>query len=298
MEFNLPTTRGEMFEVLKQLFNHYRVRKQGYEEITMQELLLERLDIDYETDQDLLTKAEKLLEAEHEREIKKYKNELSSKVIALQEKISLLENNCVEEIASITTLYDESIAKVQNQVLKTGLSNSSILVDKTALLEDSKNQKIALLTQEKNEKIATLSAEIEQINALLLASEEYFSIIHQKEIEKKFIELCDDREQKRIEVFKYNNSLDEKEQRYANTIKQTQSSLYLRYLDIKAAEYTKDQLVEMGYFKDVITCVCSYFDTLEPLEAYQSYLAEKQLTTYLDYYYEQIALLYKYRAGI
>ncbi len=298
MDFTLPTTKEEMYEVLEQLFNHYRVRKQGYEEITLNELSLERLDITYETDQELLEKAQKILKAEHEREITKYESELSSKIIALQEKITLLENSHQEEIANITKLYSESILKVQNQALKAGIANSSIVVDKTAQLEDSKNKEIALLTQTKNEKVATLLAEKEQLNLLLSQSEEYFLTIHQKEIDKKFIELCDERRQKEIEVFKYNNGLDEKEQRYANSIKQTKSSMYLRFLEIESAEYSKDQLVEMGYFKDVIKCVCAYFDTLEPLSAYQIFLAENRLTTFLDFYYEQVALLYKYKAEI
>ncbi len=298
MEFTLPTTKEEMYEVLEQLFNHYRVRKEGFEEVSLEELALERLNIDFETDSELMTKAQELLKAEHEREIKEYQLNLTSKIKEMQEKITLIEENSEEEIAKITTLYSESIAKVQNQALKAGVASSTIVIDKTALLEDSKNQKIALLTQEKNDKVANLLAEIEKLNLLLSNSQEYFSLVHQKEIEKKFIELSDNREEKKIEIFKYNNGLDEKEQRYSNSIKQTKSSLHLRFLDIKAAEYTKDQLVEMGYFKDVINCVCAYFDTLEPLYAYQAFLSEKQLMVFLDFYYEQVALLYKYKAGI
>ena len=298
MDFNLPTTKEQMHNVLVELFNHYRVRKEGYEEIVLQELSLEMLDTTLESDQELMTKAQNLLKAEHEREIKKYQAELSSKVVALQEKIALLENNNQKEIENINALYNESVNKVQNQVLKSGLLNSSIMVDKITLLEDSKNQKIAGVIQDKNDKVASLSAEIEELNELLSKSDEYFSVIHQNEIDKKFIELCDEREKRRVEIFKYNNGLDEKQQRYSNSIKESKSSLYLRFLEIKAAEYTKDQLVEMGYFKDVITCISAYYDTLEPLTGYQSFLADKELMTYLDFYYEQVALYYKLRAGL
>lgn len=298
MEFNLPTTKEEMYVVLAELFNHYRVRKEGYEETELIDLELERLNTTQESDSELLTKAQKLLKAQHEREIKNYETELSSKIVALQEQISLLERHSVQEVSSITNLYKESVKKVQNQAIKSGLLNSSIIVDKTALLEDSKNQKIAQVIQEKNDKVAIYTAEIEQLNAKLASSADYFKAIHQCDVDKMFIELCEDREKKKIEVFKYNNSLDEKEQRHSNSIKETKSSLYLRFLDIKAAEYTKDQLVDMGYFKDVIKCISAYFDTLEPLAAYHLFLAEKELVTFLDYYYEQVALVYKLRAGV
>ncbi|MBE7081823.1 MAG: hypothetical protein E7372_04620 [Clostridiales bacterium] len=298
MEFNLPTTKTEMYAVLLELFNHYRVRKQGYEEAVLEDLVLERLEYENPSDEELMQKAENLLKAEHEREIKKYQTEILSKISALQEKLSLIEKSYAEEVENINNLYAESIIKVKDQALKSGLLNSTVIVDKTAQLEDSKNLKLASLMQEKNEKIAGYSAEIELLNSSLSNSSEHFSDIHAKEIQKKFIELTDEREKKRIEVFKYNNSLDEKEQRFSNSIKESKCSLYLRYLDVKAAEYTKDQLVEMGYFADVITCITAYYDTLEPLTAYQSFLADKDLMMYLDFYYEQTALYYKYRAGL
>ena len=298
MEFTLPKTKNDMYAVLAQLFDHYRVRKQGYEDIVLQNLSLQRLDNTEKTDSELIEKAHNLLKAEHEREIAEYKTEISSKISALQEKIALAEQNKMEEISNLNNLYSESLAKVQNLVIKSGLMNSTVMIDKTAMLEDSKNQKIAQIAQDTNDKIASLTAEMQQLTEKLSLSEEYFANIHQQEIEKKFIELCDEREKRRIEVFKYNNGLDEKEQRYANSIRETKSSLYIRFLDVKSGEYTKDQLVEIGYFKDVIKCVSSYFDTLAPLNAYQTFLAEEQLITYLDYYYEQVALSYKYKAGL
>ena len=51
--------------------------------------MLERLDIPYETDSELLTKAQELLNAQHEREIKEYQLDLTAKVKELQEKITL-----------------------------------------------------------------------------------------------------------------------------------------------------------------------------------------------------------------
>ena len=298
MEFNLPTTKEQMHQILVELFDHYRVRKEGFEETTLEELSLERLNVTFDNNQELTNKARELLKADQEREIQKYNAEINAKILGLRQKIALIEDNHTKEMANVSILYEESIKKVQNQAVKSGLVVSSVMVDKTALLEDSKNQKIADLTQAKNFQVASITAEIEQLNAMLEESEEIFYVIHQKELDKKYIELCDEREKTRIEIFKYNNSLEEKEQRHANSIKEAKSSLHLRFLEIKAAEYTKDQLVEMGYFKDVIACVSAYYDTLEPLTAYQSFLADKELMTYLDFYYEQVALYYKLRAGL
>ena len=151
---------------------------------------------------------------------------------------------------------------------------------------------------EKNEKIASLTAEIEGLNLKMTNIDDYFNQIHQSEIDAKVIELKDKQEQKRIEVFKYNNSLDEKEQRYSNTIKESKCSLRLRFLDISSGEYTKDQLIDMGYYNDVIRCVSGYYDTLEPLTAYQDILDERKLIIYLEDFYETFVHSYKFNAGI
>ena len=214
----------------------------------------------------------------------------------LNKKIALLEENAVKQIEEITTMYAESIDKVENQAIKAGLLHSSILADKTAVLEEGKNQKIALITQEKDEKKASILSEIESLNSKKENANDYFNEIHQKEIDAKVIELKDKEVQKRMEVFKYNNSLDEKEQRYSNSIKETKCSLKLRFLDISSGEYTKDQLIEMGYYNDVMRCVAGYYDRLEPITAYQDMLAEKKLCIYLEDYYETFVHSYKFNA--
>ena len=72
----------------------------------------------------------------------------------------------------------------------------------------------------------------------------------------------------------------------------------IRYLDVSAGEFTKDQLVDMGYYEDVIRCVCGYYDTLQPSVAYRDILDEGKLAIYLDDYYESIIYLYKSAAGM
>ena len=72
----------------------------------------------------------------------------------------------------------------------------------------------------------------------------------------------------------------------------------LRFLDISSGEFTHDQLVEMGYYEDVIKCVCGYYDTLSASNAYYDITSEKKLAIYLDEYYSEIIYTYKLRAGI
>ena len=296
MEFNLPTTKEQMYQILNDLFYYYRIKRESYEDVNLTELNLTRLEYTEKTEQELIQKAIVLLSAEHERQKINYQNELDEKILELNQKILLLEQNLASQIESITKMYDESIAKVENQAVKAGLINSSIVADKTVVLEEGKNQKIVLATQEKDEKVSSILAEIESLNLKKSNCNEYFSQIHQSEIDAKVIELIDEQEQKKVDVFKYNNSLDEKEQRYSNTIKESKCSLRLRFLDISSGEFTKDQLIEMGYYNDVMRCVAGYYDTLEPLLAYQDMLDEKKLCIYLEDYYETFVNSYRFNA--
>ena len=81
-------------------------------------------------------------------------------------------------------------------------------------------------------------------------------------------------------------------------MKETKASLYLRFLDISSGEYTKDQLVEMGYYTDVIRCIRGYYDTLPVEDAYRDMFAEDKLAIYLEDYYQEIMYIYKLHAGI
>ena len=54
----------------------------------------------------------------------------------------------------------------------------------------------------------------------------------------------------------------------------------------------------MGYYADVIDCVCAYYDTLPVLTAYQDLASENKLAIYLDDFYQDIVYMYKSRAGL
>lgn len=297
MQFNLPTTKEEMYNVLNDLFYYYRVRREGYEEVNLDELSLPRLTIQQMTDANFIEKATNLLKSQHDREILTYENNISSQILELEQKASLIEQNALDEIEALQALYAESMEKVENQVVKAGLFNSTIIVDKTVVLEDSLNDKIAKITQNKNAQIASIEAKVTSLNNQLSNSDSYFASIHQMEINKKVLELKDDYAKLVNDTFKYNNSLEEKEQRYSNTIKETKASLYLRFLDISSGEYTKDQLVEMGYYEDVIRCVRGYFDTLPAETAFREMNAEGKLVIYLEDYYDQVLYAYRMAAG-
>ncbi len=296
MQFNTPTTKEQMYNILNDIFYYYRVKRPSYDGITLKELSLERLRYTPPTDEELLDIAKTMVAPDKQREIDERKEQLKSSIISIESKISQLQSATQTQIAQVESLYQASVEAVEKQAFKNGLISSGIMVDKITVLEEGKNEKITKINLEKDRQISELNAQLLTLRTSLDNVEEYFAVAHEKDEEKKLCELIAERQEKIDEVFKYNNSLDEKEQRSKNAINQINASLELKFYEINLGEFSKDQLVTMGYYDDVIKCVCGYYNSLEPMEAYQDFNVDKKLPVYLDDYYHNILYMYKVKA--
>ncbi len=298
MQFNLPTTKQKMYDTLNDIFYYYRVKRASFEDIALKELDLARLSHTPPTDEQLLLKAKALVLPEQRREILERKRGLEEDVIKIQSKITSLENSLPTQIENVESLYQQSKSEVEKQAVKNGLISSGVLVNKFAALEEGKNEKILKINADYQAQVDALNAELLAKTTALENVENDFLQAHATDVDKKFIELKQARQDKIDEVFKYNNGLDEKEQRYKNTILQANANLELKFLEINSGEFSKDQLVEMGYYNDVIRCVCGYFDTLNAGVAYQQVNTDQKLPIYLDDYYANIVYMYQSKAGV
>lgn len=297
MNFGTPTSKANMYEILQQIFHYYRIERNEYEETVLEELNLERMTFNPLSDEELLLKAQVLLKGKHEREIQEYKSATEQEIAKMNAKITSLNSERTKAVADISLLYTQSEEKVERQAQKNGVSNSSIVVDKITALQTAMNNKISETYTLYAEKISECQAEITRQNTKKAQAESYFASIHEKEISAKAKELKDEQDETQRTVFKYNNSLEEKEIRYRNTIKKSNAELKLKYLDIKSSELSRDELVDMGYYDDALTCVCAFYDRLSVVTAYQDILLEERLMTFLDDQYQNLVYMYKLKAG-
>ncbi len=296
MEFTRPTTQSEMYKTLKAIFNYYRLSKPEMEDLTLKPLDLTPMTFTALTEEQLRVRAKEIVNFEKKKLYEERNAELE-RIIDLNVKASsvyaIQEEKRKEEIEQ---LYEKAKDDAIKEAVKRGVADSTIVANIIEKLTNSKNQEIVDCENEFLEKTikvnsAETSAKIEQY----MLEERLEGIFTIKE-EIVFNELKQEQEKIIREVFKYNNLLDEKKQRYDNTITQINANLKLKYMEIKSENLTKDQLIEMGYYQDVINCVCGYYDTLEPLEAYRAISADKTIVVYLEDYYED--MLYMYRAKL
>lgn len=298
MDFNIPTTKAGMYTILKQLFSHYRIKRDPLEETTLLPLNLSRLSYSVPTTSQLNTMAEKLVKPINQKEIMERSDKFNEQIDLCNAEIVAININFENNVKEIEDSYNESYAKFQQTAIKNGLINSSAYLEKLAKIEEAKLNKVTALTEEKNKKITELQSKLSVLTANLENVSSYFSALHLARKTAKATELLDASEQIHRDVIKYNTGLEEKEQRYKNTLAQANANLKLKYMEITLGEYSKDELVDMGYYDDVVRCVTGYYDTLSALGAYNDIIKETKLTIYLDDYYQNIIYMYGSRAGV
>jgi hypothetical protein len=298
MVFNTPTTKEEMYATLKELFHYYRIRREIPEEIDLKPLELQRIEFTPLTDLQLQDKAHSLVLPEVERDCFSVTEKLKQTISNLnKEKISL-EQAKEKALLEVEKSYYAQEQKILEQAQKRGIDNSNIVINEISKIQDLKNQELAKTTTNYDQKIVSIDGEIESLEQDILSAENFFSSLLEKKVMAMVLKLKEEQQKEQNEVFKYNNGLDEKEQRHLNSITRQKADLIVKIKQINADFLTKDQLVEMGYYADVVSCVCGYYDTLDAVEAYQDMSSEPNLSLYLDDYYGHILLLYRNRTGL
>lgn len=298
MDFTTPTNKTQMYIVLKELFNYYRIKKDPFEEVLLEPLNIERMEYSRPSDTELMLRANKFVDVENKKEIMERKRQINQEINECSASLLSLEQNYQTEKAEVESIYEQSYEKIRQTAIKNGLINTSAYLDKITICETEKAEKITLLTQEKNRKSTELNAKITALNQSLSAIEDEYYAIQSARVTAKVEELKDARDVIEREVFTYNNGVEEREQKHASTLIRANANLKLKYMEITMGEYSKDELVDMGYYDDVVECVTAYYDTLDPIVAYNDMKKESKLTIYLDDYYQNVVYMYATRAGV
>ncbi len=297
MEFQTPTSREEMYEILHEIFYHYRFRPIVYEPKELDKIELPRMEYQTPTEEQFVENATKRLSGKHLREISEKEKELDKEILEKQIQYDKIDLNTESLMAKIRALYEENAKRVQNETVKRGVGYSDIILEKISNVYLERDEKIlSLLTSASQEKTA-LESQINALKAQKNGLNEFFAPVHAKEIEQMVIELKENEQKVSREVFEYNNELFRKEQTYANSLISQNAHLELSYIEIRSKGYSKDELIEMGYYNAVMKCVNDYYGTLNAVTAYNEFSQDTKVIVYLEDYYEEMLYLYKIRAN-
>lgn len=295
MEFTLPTTKTEMYETLDMLYKHYRASSPLFKQEDLKSLTLTPIEYEAKSLEDCAVEARLLLSAKHLEEITEKKAEISNEIYALNIALSGYAEEERKEIVDVEETYAKLIKESEIVATEKGVSMSCIALGGRGELVGERRAEIAKIKQKYREKTSATQTQITALTQKLSAVEEYFLPIHEQEIAVKAQELLIDNQKQCAENFKYNNSVYEKNVKYENVLVQAKANLELKFMEVRK-DYTTAELIEMGYYTDVLACVFGYYDTLPANEAYMDITGEQNLILYLDSYHTTVVNLLKSRA--
>ena len=293
MTFDTPTTKTQMYSILQDIFYYYRIQHQVNANLELNDLELTRMTYTPMTDAELTLKAQDNLRAAQTEKVLDYKKKLSDEIYELGVKITSYgtQKTAAEDAARAS--FAEATLTAEREATKRGIAQSSAVIDRIADIQTALASELSSIASDYNEKIATAQAKQSRLQTELQGADTYYSQVFSYEVVAEKARLKDEEAKLQREIFKYNNGLDEKEQRTANSLAATRRTLELKHMTITSTYFSKDQLVEMGYYRDAINCVCTYFNTLPALTAYQQIANDTKVAIYLDDYYSNVVYMYK-----
>ncbi len=299
MAYQTPTSATQMYQILKQIYFDYRLRIDAYEDAGLEDIILERMQFNVKTDEQLLSEARELVAPWYDQEYDKEKKSVEAKIQVLMEKKENLSYDTEKKKTALTEEVAKSKKEIEKEAIKKGYVYSDVMMSKLTKLEEYRLTRIEQIDNDANQTLSSLEEEISALQITLSALRENLNEYFENKVNAKFIELKDAQEKEERDVFKYNNSIDEKEKRSKNANLSANASLKLRYLEIRTKSYSKEELVDMGYYEDVIACVRGYYDSFtNAYEAYNQFVADNKIIVYLEDYYGNLLSLYKARAGL
>ena len=299
MVYNTPTTAEEMYQVLEQIYYDYRLKIDGYEDAGLVDLVLDKMEFTIKTDEQLLEEARALVTPWYDAELLKARKVNNAKIEALTKRLKELTSEKEERKTSLENEVLESGKKIEKEAIKKGYYNSDLMLQKIAKLEEVRIAKLQEIEKEFLSKETEISNEISALQEYEANLENDYQLYFENKVQAKFLELKDTQEEREREVFKYNNGIIEKEKRNKNSNISANASLKLRYLEIRTKAYSKEELVDMGYYNEVIKCVYAYYNSIENhQQAYLQFLNDTRVVIYLEDYYENVLAVYRSKAGL
>ncbi len=300
MQYTIPTTKEEMYRTLNELFMYYRYHRPEFDEEELSSLNVPKMQFTELTAEEIVLKAETLLAPSQEEKLMKAKEKIAERLSVAEKGIETANETAMANIDALKAKYQiqkkEAIDRLVEDKITLDSDYAIIYGYEYSETQDPYEVEYELVVQKNNEIIAKANEVYSAVLAEFNGLEEYYGELFEKEKQAKIVELKAEQDKTLREVFKYNNSIDEKIQRYDNALKQSKATLKLKYMTIQSTGLSKEQLVNLGYYDAVIEVIEGYYSTMSPSSAYADFKNEAKLAIYLDDYHDDMVYLYYMRA--
>lgn len=248
----------------------------------------DRIEYDAPTDEEIAAAAEKELAAYKAQGEQKVDGDIAAEREKLEKNKATGEAQLAADQAAIDDNYDIANKKVSDDVLKRGLARSSIAVNRMADLSEARAAEKNNAATAANARLAEITSELNSLDFKREQALNSFNISLAAKLTERINELKDERNDREIEALKYNNSLTEKEQKYAADKVIQDSKLYSDAL----SQREKEDKYSEGYGKDAATQRAAYDRMRTALAGMSADAAKNTLRT--DPFFEQNLSTYYY----
>lgn len=296
--YQAPTTKEEMLSTLKDIEEFFKTRKDEIPETTLEKLSCTKMTVVSLTDEQLSEKADIMLAPDFEADFIGRKAVLTAKKEEYKIKRDALSDVKSAKIKSLESDYGKAVKKLRKEAVKRGMEYSGEVATGIADLTADLSVAKATAEGEYTEKYSEYTALISDCEAHIAGVKEYFSAVHAAKKNKLIAELKEKEDAAKTEALKYNNGLKEKEIRVNNGVTQSQAKLIIDYLAIKVTDLTEQELAVRGYFNYVMKAITDYYFNhySDNVKAYQDFMKEASLITFLGSFYGNMLALFYQRA--
>lgn len=247
-----------------------------------QKLKLDKIDYKGMTDSEISELARSIFEDEAKTQKQTLADTAEVKKSNLTDKKAQAETSAERSRGQIKAEYADAAQATENNALKRGLGRSSVVLGNLTELE---TQKLAELTENDKQLQSTLKSingEIAQLEVELGGAQKAADQKAESNITEKIAELKTERENKLTEALKYNNDVTAEETRTNNALV---PGSYNEAYAVKAFEAGRDKANK----------VMAYYSTMSPEQAYNDFVSDSKMETYLGEFYDEMESYLKNR---
>ncbi len=171
----------------------------------------DRIEYDAPTDEEIAEQAKESLEgyrassvAEIRDDAEERRKNAESEKLAASEAARRAEKDAEEA-------YGTASRSLENDLIKRGLARSSVAAQESAAIEKDRAAAVTAARAAEDDELARIDSEINGLEADMNKALAAFDIAYAAELTERIAELTAEREEKRNEAIKYNNTLTEKE---------------------------------------------------------------------------------------
>ena len=171
----------------------------------------DRIEYDAPTDEEIAEQAKESLEgyrassvAEIRDDAEERRKNAESEKLAASEAARRAEKDAEEA-------YGTASRSLESDLIKRGLARSSVAAQESAAIEKDRAEAVTAARAAEDDELARIDSEINGLEADMNKALAAFDIAYAAELTERIAELTAEREEKRNEAIKYNNTLTEKE---------------------------------------------------------------------------------------